>query len=201
MATYSSKSNAKRAALKDLGPDALPGIDFELVQVADGKWAWATPAAKPVEDDLDTVVADAPAPEELDPEPAPEAIEAAEQAALDAAPEPWAGPTTNFDALDAVAGEPAPPKGTAAKKPRGYAGAVLAAAEAGERPWPPAASTANMTYVKRYERIGALLDAGDIEGLEALVIGGTNTYSKLERAYRDAAIAFLATAPQRLAAE
>ena len=35
---YSSKSNAKRATRKELGPDAIEGVDFKIVEESRGKW-------------------------------------------------------------------------------------------------------------------------------------------------------------------
>lgn len=40
MKTYSSKSNAKRAALKTLGAEAREGRDFNLSPTHDGAWIW-----------------------------------------------------------------------------------------------------------------------------------------------------------------
>ena len=39
--TYSSRSNAKRAAVAALGTHALEGADYRLVET-DGRWGWAT---------------------------------------------------------------------------------------------------------------------------------------------------------------
>ncbi len=54
---YSSKSNAKRAAVKDLGAHALEGVDYRMVKHG-GQWTWetgggeadATPENKPPEE-------------------------------------------------------------------------------------------------------------------------------------------------------
>ena len=37
--TYSSRSNVKRAALVELGSDAVEGTDYRLVET-DGRWGW-----------------------------------------------------------------------------------------------------------------------------------------------------------------
>jgi len=42
---YSSKSNAKRAAVKDLGTHALEGIDYRLVKQG-RQWTWETGGGK-----------------------------------------------------------------------------------------------------------------------------------------------------------
>lgn len=193
--TYSSKSNAKRAARKALGAEAIEGLDYILS--GEGKsWTWtsdpAAAAAMEAEGTFDDTEA----------EPDPAAVEAAEEKAQDALlDEFWSGAETDFDALDAAAGEPEPEPTKAAKKPRGYAAEVKAAVAAGDYPWPPAASAKNLSYIKRYEKIGQMLDNEDLDGLTALVVGGTNTYSKMERAYRDACIAYLSQGDHKQAAE
>ena len=45
MKTYSSKSNARRAAIKELGQYAAPGLDYNLVQQGKGKWTWEPKAS------------------------------------------------------------------------------------------------------------------------------------------------------------
>src|SRR4051794_14284163 len=47
MKTHSKKSNAVRAARKELGAEAKPGVDFNLVQGGGGGWAWE-PAIAPI---------------------------------------------------------------------------------------------------------------------------------------------------------
>ena len=42
---YSSKSNAKRAAVKDLGTHALEGIDYRIAKHG-GQWTWETGGGK-----------------------------------------------------------------------------------------------------------------------------------------------------------
>jgi hypothetical protein len=37
--TYSSRSNVKRAAIAELGSDAVEGVDYRLVET-DGRWGW-----------------------------------------------------------------------------------------------------------------------------------------------------------------
>ncbi len=39
--TYSSRSNAKRAAVADLGPDAMEGADYHLIRTGN-RWGWTT---------------------------------------------------------------------------------------------------------------------------------------------------------------
>ena len=38
--TYSKKSNARRAAITELGPDAVLGVDFHLSET-EGRWSWS----------------------------------------------------------------------------------------------------------------------------------------------------------------
>ena len=40
--TFSSKSNAKRAALLQLGKVAVEGRDYTVSEGADGRWKWTT---------------------------------------------------------------------------------------------------------------------------------------------------------------
>lgn len=42
---YSSKSNAKRGAVKDLGAHALQGVDYRIVKHG-GRWTWETGGGK-----------------------------------------------------------------------------------------------------------------------------------------------------------
>jgi uncharacterized protein DUF3489 len=46
---FSSRSNAKRAALVALGANAAEGADYTVTQAADGRWQWVRPT-KPTED-------------------------------------------------------------------------------------------------------------------------------------------------------
>jgi hypothetical protein len=42
---YSKKSNARRAAIADLGPDAKEGVDYRLVPTTGGRWTYEKIAA------------------------------------------------------------------------------------------------------------------------------------------------------------
>ena len=44
--TFSNASNARRAARVELGPEAVPTVDFKVVKTADGRFTWKTVTKK-----------------------------------------------------------------------------------------------------------------------------------------------------------
>lgn len=52
-------------------------------------------------------------------------------------------------------------------------------------------SESNIAYAKRANKMHALAEAGNLEGLEATQITGSNSYSSILRGYRDLLVQYL----------
>ena len=83
------------------------------------------------------------------------------------------------------------------KKRRGITAQAWEAATRGELPAPLDFPPSNAYATKHAANLLDLAKAGDEAGLHAYFIGGTNTYSKALRDYREALLAFLATVPAK----
>lgn len=72
--------------------------------------------------------------------------------------------------------------------------AAWAAAKAGMMPAPLSFPASNVYAQKHADKLRDLAEAQDLIGLGNYIIGGTNTYSKALRSYRDALIAYVQSA-------
>jgi hypothetical protein len=192
---YKTPENAAKAAIKALGHD-----DFLTDATGDPlRWFWYVPGSHPFEDaegadvgaDFATVEA-----KQEEPEPF-------EEPETPAAPMPGAeyGLTPEVIASIMAQAEQIGASKVKAKKPRANAAAKwMAEAEAGVMPTPPTFPPSNAYAQKTVDTIHSMVLAMDAEGLDALQIGGTNTYAKLTRAFRDACLAHILSLPAKKAA-
>lgn len=210
---YKHKTTARAAAIKALGKEA----EFEVVQTTDGRWYWidtsetAAEAAGAENDPSPAYVAPEPefafleAPE---PDPAPLLPTVDEiPVASETKPEPFEEPEEKADLTvdlgltpDLVAliyglGETAGAAIPVPQKRKGWATDALAAAERGELPEALTFPASNKYATKHANALRALTEAGDRAALEEYHIGGTNTYSKALRAYREALLRYLDNTP------
>lgn len=161
----------------------------------------ATALTAPVKEDPPEVVVTAP-------EPSP--ILSLE----DEAPEPFAEPeekanltidlgiTPELAALIYGLGDAAGAAIPVPQKRKGITSDAWAAAERGELPGELGFPASNIYAKVHADNLRQLTEAGDRAALEAYPIGGTNTYSKALRSYRDALLSFLdnTTQPMKEAA-
>jgi hypothetical protein len=183
---YKHKTSARAAAVKALGSEA----EFELIQRDDGQWYW-----------IDTSAAAAEAAgAENDPPPQPEPV--AEMSVLEPPvafeePEEKAnltvdlGLTPELVALIYGLGEAAGAAIPVPQKRRGITAKAWEAVYAGKLPGPLAFPASNAHAQKHADHLHATAAAGDEGGLCAYPIGGTNTYSKALRDYRDALLVYV----------
>lgn len=192
---YKTPENAAKAAIKALGHD-----DFLTDATGDPlRWFWYVPGSHPFEDagssDVGADHATA-APELQEPEPF-------EEPETPAAPMPGAeyGLTPEVVASIMAQAEAIGAAKVKAKKPRAtLASKWMQEVEAGLMPTPPAFPSSNAYAQKTVDTIHSMVLAMDAEGLDALQIGGTNTYAKLTRAFRDACLAHILSLPAKKAA-
>jgi hypothetical protein len=197
---YSEKHNAKRAALKALGH-----TEFELVKTTDGQWYWI---------DLSEAAAEAagaendPTPTYTAPEPEVSDLDlfavADQQEQTFSEPEPTAnltidlGITPELAALIYGLGEAAGEAIPVAKKRRGLTAAAWEAAERGELPPVPDFPASNAYAAKHAAALQGLAKERNSEALELYQIGGTNTYSKALRDYRQALLTYLTNSASQM---
>ncbi|CAB4122766.1 hypothetical protein UFOVP32_65 [uncultured Caudovirales phage] len=72
---------------------------------------------------------------------------------------------------------------------------ALKAVQAGVEPAPPTFPISNYWSQRHADKLFALMQAGDEEGLNAFPINGCNTYAKALRAYREICLTYLAMTP------
>ena len=204
--TFSSRSNAKRAAEKLLAAGTAPAVDYGIKERQDGRFEikWKTTP-------VPTGASKPPASTDLSPD----------EPASTGAPVPPAAPTTDaIETRAAAQGHPAPaaaedPELAAVETPRliaelerrGYnarqarqrrtprpaaerrpskAAQLDEAAARGVMPTKPdVTSHANHHYQKRFDKLVELAAAGDWAAVTAYECNGVNSYAKLVRQYRD----------------
>ena len=199
---YKHKTSARAAALKALGK----GAEFEIVTTDDGRFYWI---------DTSEAAAEAAGAENDPPEP----VKAENEEEVFTLPVMGAGneeliylpPAETFDEPEEKAdlkvdlgitpelaaliyglGETAGAAIPVPQKRKGITSDAWAAAERGELPAPMNFPASN-SYAKLHaDNLRHLADTGNKAGLEAYPIGGTNTYSKALRSYREALLTFLA---------
>jgi hypothetical protein len=205
---YKHKTSARAAAVKALGPEA----EFELIQRDDGQWYWidtsaAAAEAAGAENDpppqpepvaeisvLEAESAENNAPPA--PEPAAE-ISALEPPVAFEEPEEKAnltvdlGLTPELVALIYGLGEAAGDAIPVPQKRRGITAKAWEAVYAGKLPEPLAFPASNAHAQKHADTLLELAAKGDEEALANYPIGGTNTYSKALRDFRDALFVYL----------
>jgi hypothetical protein len=212
--TFSSRSNAKRAAEKLLAAGTAPAVDYGIKERQDGRFEikWKT----------------TPVPTGASEPPASTVLSPDEPASTGEPVPPPASPTTTRSRREvtqaAAQGDPAPaaaedPELAALETPRliaelgrrGY-GTVQAWQSRTQRPasgrWPSKAaelhaaaacgvmptkpdvtSPANKHYQKRFDKLAELAAAGDWDAVAAYECNGLNSYSKMVRQYRDRLVA------------
>jgi hypothetical protein len=214
--TFSSHSNAKRAAVQMLTTGQAPAAEFRIEAAADDRFAvvWLSKAEAEADSILTGQPAPAPTTEQVETEIAV-ATAKAEQ------PSPPAAKTAEDDELVAVetprliaelerrgyrstpARKPRNARASA-KQPRPNKEAELDEATArGVMPEKPIiTSPANQHYQKRFDRLAELAAADDWTAIEAYAVNGSNTYAEKLRRYRDRLlIAHAASAPAPTAEE
>lgn len=82
-----------------------------------------------------------------------------------------------------------------AKRASGLMAKAEAAVKDGAVPPAPTFPVSNYWSQRKADAIHALVTAGDLEGLRAYEVGGTNTYAKALRRYRELCIGYLEAAP------
>jgi hypothetical protein len=88
------------------------------------------------------------------------------------------------------------------KAPRAtIAGAALAQALSGVVPTPPVFPASNAPAQRHVDAIHSLTLAGEVEKVAGYMIGGSNTYAKATRKYRDACLEYLKLAQESAPAE
>lgn len=211
---YKHKTSARAAAIKALGK----GADFEVVATDDGHFYWidSSPEAAEaagMENDppqaivppaLDTGPFDDPMP---DPPALPPTVSEA-PVASETEPEPFAEPeekanltvdlgiTPELAALIYGLGEAAGAAIPVPQKRKGITADAWAAAERGEMPGALSFPASNVYAQVHADNLRSLTEAGDKDALAAYPIGGSNTYSKALRSYRDALVAYLENKPK-----
>jgi hypothetical protein len=212
--TFSSRSNAKRAAEKLLAAGTAPAVDYGINERQDGRFEikWKTTP-------VSTGVSEPPASTVLSQD---------EPASTGEPVPPPASPTTTRSRREitqaAAQGDPAPaaaedPELAAFETPRliaelarrGYrdtqARRPRAKRPAKERQWsktklldeaagrgvmptnPDVTSPANKHYQKRLDKLAGLAAAGDWDAVAGYECNGVNSYSKMVRQYRDRLVA------------
>jgi hypothetical protein len=208
--TFSSRSNAKRAAEKLLAAGTAPAVDYGIKERQDGRFEikWKTTP-------VPTGASKPPANTDLSPgEPA-----------STGAPVPPASPTTDaIETRAAAQGDPAPaaaedPELAAVETPRliaelarrGFrtaqarqsrslrpasgrrqskAAELDAAAARGVMPTKPVVTSHwNYHYQRRFDKLAELAAADDWDAVAAYECNGLNSYSKMVRQYRDRLVA------------
>lgn len=144
---------------------------------------------EPVAAELAATVADGPEEAAAVPEPFEEPEEKADLT-IDL------GLTPDLIALIYAMGEEAGEAIPVPQKRRGLTASAWEAVERGEMPEPMEFPASN-SYAKLHaDNLRQLTEEGNKAALEAYHIGGTNTYSKALRSYRDALLAYLAILPK-----
>lgn len=191
MKLYKHKTSARAAAIKALGK----GGEFEIVATDDGQFYWI---------DTSEAAAEAAGAEN---DPSPVYVAPEPEVALLEAPEPFHEPEEKADltvdlgitpelaALIYGLGEAAGAAIPVPQKRKGITADAWAAVERGEMPAPLVFPNSNKHAQKHADAMRALTEAGDRTALEEYQIGGTNTYSKALRSYREALISYLDNNP------
>ncbi len=206
--TYSTKSNAVRAALKELGHTAQEGTHFVVAPAEGRKFTWApasaapavTLAAKADAPAADrTVKADAPkAPAKPKAAPAPKAAKAEKPAAKTwtVGGKVYHNETRAADAQrrldEKAAKEAAKAAPTPAREAAAGRKAIAEAAARGELPpVPDFSKPTHRGYQKVHGEVVAMVEAGDIAGLEKKQFRTSGSSGKMLDTYRLNAIAAL----------
>lgn len=197
---FTDRSNCRRHAKKVLGHTQI-----EVVKTDEGLFYWidlseaAAEAAGAENDPTPTYTAPEPEVSDLDlfavadqQEPAFSEPEPAANLTIDL------GITPELAALIYGLGEAAGKAIPVAKKRRGLTAAAWEAAGRGELPPVPNFPASNAYAAKHASALQGLAKARDGEALELYQIGGTNTYSKALRDYRQALLAYLTNIPTQM---
>lgn len=209
---YKHKTSARAAAVKALGKDA----EFEIVATDDGRFYWidtsaAAADAAGAENDPGTspeqMAENVAIIEEHDawangggaglvqlPIPEPEADEEEQEPKANLTVD--LGITPELAALIYGLGEAAGAAIPVPQKRKGLTADAWEAAGRGEMPGALAFPASNKHAQKHADKLRDLTEAGDAAAVAAYQIGGTNTYSKALRDYRDALLSYLANIPQ-----
>lgn len=183
---YKQKTSARAAALKALGKDA----EFEIVATDDGRFYW-----------IDTSAAAALAAGAENDPPLP--VEPVAEISVLEAPEPFEEEEPKADltidlgldpelvALIYGLGEAAGAAIPVPQKRKGLTAEAWEAVHAGRLPEPLKFPASNAHAQKHADALLAIANMGDEAGLHAYQIGGTNTYSKALRDYRDALLVYV----------
>lgn len=206
MKTYSDKSNARRAARAALGKDAKEDADFRLIE-QEGRYGFEAlhgmgdalsageplpPPAYSMQEGNEASSCALP----NNPSETPEMV----KLALPDDPLAALGATPEALALIAAAAEArcvTPQKAQRKELSPTARPATLEAwkaAKAGVLPPPLQVPASNAHVAKRADALRKMAEEGRLSDLHAEQIGGTNTYAKALRSYRDALIAYLQTA-------
>lgn len=202
---YKHKTSARSAAVKALGKDA----EFEIAATDDGRFYWIDTSAAAAEAaglENDPQEAETPVALDVGPFDPPEPVKAENETLIsplppepfeDEEPEPKAdlkidlGITPELAALIYGLGEAAGAAIPVPQKRRGITAGAWEAVYAGKLPEPLAFPASNAHAQKHANALLAMAKAGDEEGLANYEIGGTNTYSKALRDFRDALFVYL----------
>lgn len=224
-ALYKHKTSARAAAIKAMGKDG----QFEVVKRDDGLFYWidtseaAAEAAGAENDPVSASTSDAvEAANEMawndggamEPD-LPALTLTVDESPVEAVtePEPFEEPeekanltidlglTPDLIALIYGLGEAAGDAIPVPQKRKGITADAWAAVERGEMPAPLNFPASNCYAQIHADNLLQMTEAGDVDSLKAYPIGGTNTYSKALRSYRDALLAYLGgTSPMQEAA-
>lgn len=214
---YKHKTSARASAIKALGKDA----EFEIAKTDDGLFYWIDisesaadaagaendpPAHKEPVIEVAALEAPEPDPAALAPAVADSPVATAMQPEAFEEPEEKADLTVDLGITPELAsliyglGEAAGAAIPVPQKRKGIVANAWAAVERGEMPEPLTFPASNIYAKVHADKLHALTEAGDRDGLSSYPIGGTNTYSKALRSYRDALLAYLDNQPKMLEA-
>jgi hypothetical protein len=205
---YTDKSNCRRAARKALGIQGGEGTAFVIIPEGD-KYRWEKIEAQLVGAETKLIITDeaiaeplvsfglaAPVIEPTEaPAPEPGAINEAPKA-LDTI-DPLAAFGITAEALTLIAKAADARCVMPIRRRVAELGArsttinAWEAARRGELPAPLIVPESNAHVRKRADAFRAMAEAGDLEGLTSAEIGGTNTYAKALRSYRDALVHYV----------
>ena len=213
---YKHKTSARASAIKALGKDA----EFEIVTTSDGLFYWidtSAAAAEAAGAENDPPAPEMPVPDVSPLEAIPEPVAAAlaptvadDPAVTVTEPGPFEEPeqkanltidlgiTPELAALIYGLGEAAGDAIPVPQKRKGITADAWAAVERGEMPGPLNFPASNIYAKVHADNLLQMTEAGDVDGLTSYPIGGTNTYSKALRSYRDALLAYLSTTTNEL---